>query len=102
VGWGYGGFEVDEAVIGGLEEIGGFGEEGIPAVVIVGGFVGFGGFDDGLVGDYVSGGDEGDAGGFAGVEAGVDLGNAAVPVANEGYGGAAESCAERQGREEPR
>jgi len=65
-----------------LEEVGGIGEEGVPAVVVGAGFVGFGRFDDGLVGNDVSGGDEGDAGGFAGVGAGVDAGFSAVEMAD--------------------
>jgi len=92
-----GGFEVDEAVVGGFKEVGGIGEKGVPAVVIRAGVVGFGGFDDRLVGDDVAGGDEGNAGGLAGVGAGVDSGDAAVPVADEGYGGAAEGCAKDEG-----
>ena len=89
MGGGDRGFEVDEAVVGGLEEVGGIGEKGVPAVVVGVGFVGFGGFDDGLVGDDVSGGYEGDAGGFAGVGAGVDLGFSAAKMADERDGGAA-------------
>jgi len=98
---GDGGFEVDEAVVGGLEEIRGVSEEGVPAVVVRVGFAGFGGFDDGLVGDDVSGGDEGDAGGFAGVGAGVDAGFSAAGVTDEGDGGAAEQGAENKGAHKP-
>jgi hypothetical protein len=94
-------FEIDESKVGGLEEVGDIGEEGVPAVVIGVSLVRFGGFDDRLVGDDVSGGDEGDAGGFAWVEAGMDARLSAACVADERDGGAAEQCAEGQRSEEP-
>jgi hypothetical protein len=96
-----GSFEVDEAVVGGLEEVGGIGEEGVPSIVVGVGLAGFGGVDDGLVGDDVSGGDEGDAGGFSGVGAGVNAGFSAAEVAECGNGSAAEEGAEKEGSEEP-
>lgn len=73
MGGGDGGFEVDEAKVRGLEEVGYVGEEGVPAIVVGVGFVGSGGLNDGPVGNDVSGGGKGDAGDLAGVGGAEDL-----------------------------
>lgn len=99
MGGGDRGFEVDEAEVGGLEEIGYVGEGDVPAVVVGIGLVGGGGLDDGLMGDDVSGGGEGDAGDLAWVGGAEDFGFT-VEVAPGGDGEAADEDAGGEGGED--
>ena len=62
---GDGGFEIDEAEVGAVEDVGDVGEEGGPALLGVSG--GLGGGADRLVGDDVAGDGKGDLGEIVGI-----------------------------------